>query len=428
MGAAMTSPSPFMVAREASTNLGEAFTRVRDENAIEQILSSAMNSGNPEMVQDSIGKILSQVSPERQGMAVQYLQGIYQNIKQKQDQQKRKETAIQVGVNPDLPESLQKIQYENQLLDQRARNIVGATPIGNIQQQPSGAIAPGVLPEKNIPNVPQPNQIGVLWRDLTDDQLVQLSGVKGFAEPAKQELKKRQEERNITQRKEENKIKFGQDIGKKVLERADEIAETLPQKEAALNIAKQAIVDGNLGFFTRDNLAELFGIEGLRSKEGAVFKTSMKEFLLGSLVRAGSRPNQWIEQQISDMAAKIGRSPEANLSVVRAIQNEIDIEKERIRLTDEISDQITNTTGDYKKLGAMINTRLAKYAEQKQNELYNDLRAIKSIGENTPQKFHKVQLGTPITPYMVDALLVTFDNDDVKAMEEAKRLGYSFDE
>jgi len=31
----------------------------------------------------------------------------------------------------------------------------------------------------------------------------------------------------------------------------------------------------------------------------------------------------------------------------------------------------------------------SKFAEQKQNELFNDLRAIKSISDDKPQKFHK---------------------------------------
>lgn len=405
----MTSPSPFDVSRAVGTNIYQAKQQARDENAIERILAQSSQSQDPNAIQDSIGKILSQVSPERQGAALQYLQNAYSNVQKKQEEQKRKNASTQVGLNPDLPEALQKVQYENQLLDQRAKNVIGGSPTTNNQ-----------MPQANT----QQNE-PVNWRGLSDDQLVQLSGIKGFAESAKQELKRRQEDRTINQRKDEHRIKFGQDIGKKVLERADEIAEAIPQKQSALSSMMDAIAGKNLSFFSWDNLAELTGIEALRSPEGALFKTAAKEYFLGNIARAGARPNQWIEQQIADMMTKIGRSTEANLSVARALQNELGIEKERVRLTREISDQIDAGDGDYRKLGSMVNEQLSKYAEQKQNELYNDLRAIKSIGEDKPQKFHKVKSGTQISPYMVDALLILFNNDDVKALEEAKKLGYS---
>ncbi len=417
MGELMTTPSPFAVAQQASNNLSSSFARVKDENAIERILSQAMDSGNPEVIQNSIGQILSQVSPERQGLAVQYLQGAFNTVQAKKEKEKQRSAAQQAGISPDLPPELQKLQYENQLLNQRTNNIFGGRN-GAPQGQPG---APSQPPGQQAGGQGLPRS----FNDLTDDQLIELSGVKGFSEPAKQELKRRQEDRKIDQQQKSDVFKSQLNRSSKVLERADEIAEQIPQKRTAVNLMKDAVANRNLSFFSADNLAEITGIEGLRSPEGAIFKTAGKEYFLGNIARAGARPNQWIEQQIADMMAKIGRSPEANLSVLRALENELDLDEERIRLTQEISDRLA-AEGDYGqgKLGALVNKELSQYAEKQQIKLFNDLRAIKAIADNEPQKYRKVERGTIPSPYLIEALNKQFDGDWQKASEEAQKLGY----
>src|SRR5688500_3809912 len=88
MGVIMGSPSPFEIGRLIGNNFQKSQAKQRDSSAIEAILSEAMSSGTPEALQNSIGKILSQVSPERQGVAVQYLQNAYQNIQKKNEMSK----------------------------------------------------------------------------------------------------------------------------------------------------------------------------------------------------------------------------------------------------------------------------------------------------------------------------------------------------
>ena len=156
-------------------------------------------------------------------------------------------------------------------------------------------------------------------------------------------------------------------------------------------------------------------------------KTAGKEYFLGNIARAGARPNQWIEQQISDMMAKIGRTPEANFSVLRALENELDLDEARVRITNEISDQL-RANGDLSqgKLGSLVSKELSSYAEKKQDILFNDLRAIKAIAEKSSQKFRKVEKGTKVSDFMAQALLKQFGNDPKKAADEAKKLGYEF--
>jgi len=90
--------SPFQVAKDIGTNFSRGFNRARDENSIERILSEAMDSGDPAVLQNSIGQILSQVAPERQPMAVQVLLNQLQQLdKSKKENQERQANQGMIG-------------------------------------------------------------------------------------------------------------------------------------------------------------------------------------------------------------------------------------------------------------------------------------------------------------------------------------------
>jgi len=412
-------PVAFQTAQQIQGNLGQAFAQKREQNTIEDILSESLSSDDPKVLQNNIGKILSQVSPERQGMAVQYLQHLHAGIKEKQQEARTLAAEQAAGVTPGLAPALQVQQMKNKARQEGLAQYGVGVPQPNTGVGTAKPGQPG-MPPKNAP---------VSLSEISDEELVNRTGApyKEVSEPAKAELNRRQKATEVSQKKEEGKIKRHTDLSQKVLESSNEIAETLPQLESALGLMENAIANKDLSFWSKDNLAELTGIEGLRSPEGAIFKTAAKEFFLGSIARAGARPNQWIEQQISDMMTKIGRSPEANLSVSRALRNELDLKKERVRLTEEISNDLENSLGYIPRdLGNRVNKELAFYADKKQTELFNDLRAIKSIAEKKPQKFMKVQEGTPISKLVAQSLLRQHDNDPKKAREEAVKLGYTF--
>lgn len=406
----MTVPIAFQVAQGIGNNLSKSFADVKDSNAIDRILQESINGG-PEELQNNIAKILSQVSPEKQGTAIQFLQNRFKYIEEKQQKERTRQAETAAGVTPGLHPTLQA---------QQLRNAQPFKPLGGLTAQ---ATPPQV--SEAIANVIQSNPTA------KSDELAlafdQAQVPRAFSNSYIENRRRQDESVSATKRQQDSDV-FKSDLSRaeKVKGAADEAGAIIPQKQTALNLLKDAIVSKNLGFFSRDNLAEITGIEGLRSKEGAIFKTAGKEYFLGNISRAGARPNQWIEQQISDMLTKIGRDTAANLSVARALQNELDIDKERVRLTEEISERLRDQ-GDYseRKLGSTLNKELINYTEEKQNEFFNDLRAIKAIDEKTPQKFRKVSSGTKVTPYMVDALLDMFNNDDVKALQEAKKLGYS---
>ncbi len=411
MGSIMSNPSAFNIGRQ----IGNNFARLREDNAIESILSEAMQSNDPVFLQNSIGKILSQVSPERQGQAIQFLQNTANNIRQR-------EAASKYGIDPNLPPALQTAMYKEGQKNQRIQNANNIFD-GSGNQQPQSQMDMGI-DSLNQNQQPQMNNRS------RKDRLLALTGHpdREVSERAKAELKDIQHSEKQEGKKHSDLFKHELDRADKIIARADEISQALPQKNTALNLMEDSIVQRNLEFLSPDNLAEITGIEGFRSPEGAIFKTAGKEYFLGNISRAGARPNQWIEQQIADMMAKIGRTTEANLSVTRAFRNELDLDKERVDITNKLSDKMKKSGNlSMEGLGREVNKHMLKYAEEKQNELFNDLRAIKSISEKKPQKFHKVKSGTPVSKLVAQALLKRFNNDPKTAAEEARKLGYEFE-
>jgi len=255
--------SAFDISRSIGNNFSKGVQKGRDESIIEDILSNAMQTNDPAVLQKSIGTILSKVSPERQGAAIQYLQSAYANIEQKQQQQRSRQAAVRGNYDPDAPEAIQKIQYENQSLDKRAKNIMGGNkPIIN-ENEP--------IPNEKIQNQNEQSQ-GL--RDLSDEQLIALSGVKGYAEPAKQELKRRQEatkeDRADVRALKQETLPVRVDIANK----ANSARKGIQNKTNLLNIIDQGNLDDPTWAIIADNLPLNLG-KRLLSEDSVVYKSAL---------------------------------------------------------------------------------------------------------------------------------------------------------
>ena len=102
-----------------SNRFSEGYNRAKDENAIENILSQVSQMQDPRQVQSAIGQILSQVSPERRGDAMQFLQNTYQQMqnrkKESQTAAAYKNAGMEGGqfLSPQLQAQLAKNQQPN---------------------------------------------------------------------------------------------------------------------------------------------------------------------------------------------------------------------------------------------------------------------------------------------------------------------------
>lgn len=189
----------FEAARAIGTNLGGIGQEIRDTKTIDSILSNLSQEKNPEVIQDSIGKILSQVSPERQGQAIQFLQNRYNQIKSNQEMQKQESSLRSEGVNPNLPPNLQVEQYKNRLKQQRLSQFgLGGQQNFQMPENPFASQMGGV-PQQPQQQPPQQQPKSRTFQDLSDDELILATGApdKEISEPAKAELNKREKNKKF---------------------------------------------------------------------------------------------------------------------------------------------------------------------------------------------------------------------------------------
>lgn len=219
-------------------------------------------------------------------------------------------------------------------------------------------------------------------REITDEQIMSASLVDPNFARILQSQKEAKEKR--TEKRREISSQREYERAKPIFQRADERAEQQIPKANALAAMKNALQEGNLGYFSPDNLAELTGIEAFRTPKGAEFISSGKEFFLGSLKRAGARPNMWIEKQIQKMLPKIGRSKEANLSVVALLESEQNVENAYQEILNRLEAEDKAKYGEVKgNIGRRANAEVQKFANQEQKRLEKELRQIQKSPENT---------------------------------------------
>lgn len=147
----------YKMTKASGDSAGQSAQNLSQNRTIEQILAEAQSSGDPNVMQQSIGKILSKVAPERQPMAIQYIQGLMENQKKKQ----QLDTLEKYGIDRNLPPDLAKLAFKEKLNEDRLKAF---------SEQGS-------------------------YNDLTNDQLTTLLQDPTHKEPAKYVLKSRAEKK-----------------------------------------------------------------------------------------------------------------------------------------------------------------------------------------------------------------------------------------
>lgn len=304
-----------------------------------------------------------------------------------------------------------------------------ASPMGQaIQpvQQPAAQMNPMQSQQQPIP---QQN----VFQRATEDQLIamQSSGIPQIQQGAKAEQDRRNSERKDFRADRD----FAYKRAGKFLENIDESRKTVGDQSEALNLMENAVKEGNTEFFSKDNFANFLGKygEGLRTAKGAQLLNAQKEFLVSDIGRVGNRPNMWIEQQISGALTKIGRSDEANLTVVEALRSRNDRDKKRIEVTDALEQQYMKPPSEGGlgyvpgNIASLVDQAMKPYNEQIQKRLaykirqYNEMENRKDFKSMMNKK--PVQ-GTPLTLPMMVAFKNKYNGDIKAARKNAKAMGY----
>jgi hypothetical protein len=290
-------PSPYQTALAVGNNIAAGVRNYQDRTAIDEILEKASSTGNPEDVDYAMTQILSRVSPEKQQMALAILQKKKSEVEAKNEKQRIKSAYELRGIPAevaDLPPEAQKDYFKQRAekekrlgkeksyeeaglpkswsgLDAQAQSSLirnksdedlfnrflpsqnsyagQQSPIvdENIDikelNQPDSTAGPLNMgqtlnqfsPESQMQPQSQPRGI----QDLTDEQLVLMSGMRGpGGQIAKAEQQRRQENRKLEQK----------DLSEKKQDIREAKKETLPLRQEILkkaNSARKSITNKN---------------------------------------------------------------------------------------------------------------------------------------------------------------------------------------
>lgn len=229
------------------------------------------------------------------------------------------------------------------------------------------------------------------------------------------------------------------------LGKVDQIREGIPRKELSLRQIDEAIKSrGNLDFLG-DTLADITGREALRSAKGAQLLSATKEFFLSDLGSIpGLRANQFLEKALSSALTDPARKQEANEMVAAGMRSNLMLDKVKAELTSRLEDHYRQTLGYVPaSISKDVNKALTPYAQEIQDNWANEVQHITERHNPQIEKFMKVSNdparrkaaaknvklkkaipGAVLDETMGMILLEKYNDDEAKALEAARKLGY----
>lgn len=374
----MVSPS-FQIGQQVGNNFGKAFEQVNDQNTIDRIISDALELGDPEAFQDSMSKILSQVSPQNQGNAIKFLEMKTKSIAEKKALQRKQLAYTKLGLDSNLGDALNTQILKGQQRQAEVDEFYPKVPNNNQNMQ-----QPQIMNQENQPNlgenipVNQPNQVNQQGQQqvgqpnleqqanqnrfdlskVSNEELQMRSGSINpqIAKPAEQELKNRRADRLLDLK---NK-KYTQDERRKDHQESAKYDEKLShdtevakkQIETIKDIEK-AIKSGNVRPGSMANMFKGMGkigdkiSEALLSGDEATLIASIPQLLEGWKEIFGVRLSDADLSLLSDKLPSIGKSPEANMAVLKVLKKYGDMTLLRSKIARDIKKENNN----YRPLG-----------------------------------------------------------------------------
>ena len=384
----------------------EAEQRKKYGTILSETLSGIKDNSSPMELVGSISSMLEK------GVPVEYLKGIMPLI------EPQIKGSIQGEQNRSFLEKMGLNQPEG------PQGAPGQPVIPN-QPQPDGQPSPmGMQPQGQPQGQPRgQDPLG----SLSDTQLIAMegSGIPQAKDIAIGEMKRR----DLNQKNFRSDRDFAYKKSAKFFDKLEEEADRLADQKEAISNMENAINEGNTEFFSKDNFANYLGKygEGLRTSKGAQLLNAQKEFLVADLGRVGARPNQWIEEQISRALTKIGRSDEANLTIVEALKARVSRGEAKQEISRNLENYYLEKDGTIPANFTNIVREAMRPVEiQIQEKLSYKLRQYherENSGNLRELMNKKVSVGTPLTIEMASLFLDKY-GDKERAIKNAKARGY----
>lgn len=265
--------------------------------------------------------------------------------------------------------------------------------------------------------------------NLSEDQLIGLAGSGNNA--IKSMVDSEFKRRDLSIKKFNEDREFHERGSKEAIQHVRNLRMSLPKKEFAARLARDAIQSGEVGAFSWNNLADLTGRKEFLTAKGAQLVAASKENLFSNISRVSAKAqNQWLEQRMASQFPEIGKSNEANLTMDAVLQGEIEMDKAYVdaftRLQKEDLDKYGYERRDIDARAeaevALINEKIMDKVSYLTRQQYEAEKGVKYLEEKIMEK---VPRGTMLTPLSAKIMSKKYDGDYKKAIENAKKLGYT---
>ncbi|SRR6266851_640852 len=332
---------------------------------------------------------------------------------------------VEPGVATSMAEMIRQGISDKQFDEVMSRIEGGDTPdIGSIGEMNMGKIGTETAISQLEPQKANTNY---------DSQIKNLQDALRFANTPQKRSQVESKIEQLQKQKAEQRKTFESErsyhtqFSKGIEEKVEKMRESIPRKESALNLSRNAVETGNVEYFSPDKLADATGIDLFRTSKGAQLITAGKENLLSNMARTSAKAqNIWFEQRLNSMFAKIGQSVEANLTTQEMLEGELAMDKAYQEMYDRMSTQDESEFGFVKK---DIDKRVHNAIKDQEKTIFNRtnyrLRELEEqeMGiEKLRDKVGKNAIkGTPLTLSMAKLYKDKFGEN---ALVVAKKNGY----
>lgn len=334
----------------------------RDQQAIANILDRYNNPDDPLSYNQTVNQILGSIrNPQQRQNAMAALQQ-QEQMNQERLARERKAKGLKVaGLSPelaDLDPALLRSIYTQKSLDSILnpgvnKQVNGTGLLQGVDQQSSNDVSP----QRSL---------------YTEDQIAAVSTIN--PQLAGQMQKHNENVRNeIQKRKDQEYKRFIDDRtyhSKYSQEQEQEVnatEERLIKNKQARELAKNAYENEDLSFFSWDNIANMTGLENLRTARGAQLVLAAKDTLINNLGKVSARgQNLWLERRMASMFPQVGQNLEANQTMEAMLEGEDLLDSAYVNAFNKIAAE------DEEKYG-YVRKDASKRARKFQNSVSNDI-------------------------------------------------------
>jgi len=400
--------------KSTSQQFGEAFSRL-GEGASEHLLSEYRRSEEDEALKREYNVDFSGITDPNQRKMLAEKSALNKSNQLKGQSSQDIQSIYAKGLRGEelTDEEMSKLPVNAQTQLNKARNPKEQrTPLSGQSVPPEVSMAANKVIQQF------PNASADQLKMMMDEIGIPPAYSNGYVEN-----RRRQDERAAASK--DKILESGQKRAEKVLDRADKIGENLPLKESYVNAMEDAVVNEDLSFWTPDNFANITGFEFLRSTKGAQFVSAAKNYFIDDLKSSGARPNMFIEKQLVDALAKVGRSQEANQVVIESFKFKNDLDKHWLETVRNLEKQYDETLGYLPgSLSRVAEETVKPYIQERQKQYESRLKELAIQSKTKSKKTSSKKESKPMIVDVIgpDGSVYEINSDEVELLPEGYKL------